>query len=280
MKATLALLAAALLLAGCAGSSTGTTSTTSKGGVSSGAAGTASAPTTSGTAAGTGGSNHAPTATLTVVNSTGNAPFNATFKLEGSDPDGDALTYTLAFGDGGANATGTTLPTTVVHAFAAKGNFTAALTVTDGKLTALRRANVTVLAGGPAVVTLAPITISGSISGTYIGAPVVGPPPAVGGYTAQNDHKFPVPSIVNKITLHLAWGETATDLDYAVATPDGKEAASAANYNEPSGQAFDATEPDLTITDPALLAQTGDWVVTVYPGSAAEADYTVTVTFS
>jgi PKD repeat protein len=59
----------------------------------------------------------------------------------GSDPDGDALSWSLDFGDESAEATGTALPADVAHDYAA-GSHTATLTVTDGR-------------GGSAVATVA-----------------------------------------------------------------------------------------------------------------------------
>ncbi len=53
---------------------------------------------------------------------------NVAFSVAASDPNGDALSYSWALGDG-ATASGSTTS----HAFAAIGNFTATVTVSDGK---------------------------------------------------------------------------------------------------------------------------------------------------
>lgn len=66
----------------------------------------------------------------TVVNGT-----SVAFNLTGTDPDGDALSWTLSFGDGNETA-GTVLPAAVNHTYAA-GNHTAQYTLTDGKSTAV-----------------------------------------------------------------------------------------------------------------------------------------------
>lgn len=81
----------------------------------------------------------------------------ATFNLTGSDPDDDALTWNLTFGDGDS-ANGTTLPANVTHVFPAAGNFSANLTISDGNLSA--NYSVTVLTVAVAAGTTQ--TISGS----------------------------------------------------------------------------------------------------------------------
>lgn len=74
-----------------------------------------------------------PTATLTADVTTGDAPLEVTFTLDGSDPDGDDLAWTFdADGDGTADEEGDELPATVVHTFGA-GNHTARLVVSDGE---------------------------------------------------------------------------------------------------------------------------------------------------
>jgi hypothetical protein len=94
---------------------------------------------------------------LTASNATGSIPFNVTFHATGSDADGDSLTYSLSFGDGTAASTGTALPADIVHQYSVVGNFTAKLTVGDGKsevnTTALVAATAAAAAGGPQVVT-------------------------------------------------------------------------------------------------------------------------------
>lgn len=79
-------------------------------------------------------SNQLPSARLLASVGNGTAPLAVAFLLEGSDPDGDALSWTLDLGDGNATQ-GTSLPSNVTHAFAAPGNFTVALDVMDGNAT-------------------------------------------------------------------------------------------------------------------------------------------------
>ena len=51
-----------------------------------------------------------------------------TFNVSATDPDGDSLTYTISFGDGTANGSGSQ----VVHTYAEQGTYTATATVNDG----------------------------------------------------------------------------------------------------------------------------------------------------
>ena len=52
-----------------------------------------------------------------------------TFNVSTTDPDGDSLTYTINFGDGTANGSGSE----VVHTYETKGTYTAEVSVDDGK---------------------------------------------------------------------------------------------------------------------------------------------------
>jgi PKD repeat protein len=162
MKGLLAaLLVASLAFAGCTGKDNGTT--TSRSGAASSGSTTNTASTTTGsvtTSATTTGSgtqtsdttsgtpqNHAPTASLVANNATGSIPFNVTFTLGGTDADEDAMTYTLAFGDGSADATGSTLPAEVQHTYSLEGNFTVLFTVSDGTASSNQTVVVQALVG-------------------------------------------------------------------------------------------------------------------------------------
>lgn len=74
-----------------------------------------------------------------------------TFNLTGSDPDGNALSWSLSFGDGAANATGNTLPDVVTHTYAV-GLYNVSLTITDGKLAFRTTLDLNVSASAPFVV--------------------------------------------------------------------------------------------------------------------------------
>ena len=70
--------------------------------------------------------NRPPTVRAAADPGSGEAPIDVRFSAEGSDPDGDALSYEWDFGDGGqafgAQAT---------HRYSAPGDYTATVTVTD-----------------------------------------------------------------------------------------------------------------------------------------------------
>jgi len=65
------------------------------------------------------------TANPTTLNNSGET---TTFNVSATDPDGDPLTYTIDFGDGTTNGSGSQ----VVHTYVAQGTFTANATVDDG----------------------------------------------------------------------------------------------------------------------------------------------------
>ena len=141
----------ALAFAGCSGDGGGdgddsTSSSSSSSRSSSSASGTASSSgSSSGSASSTtSGSpaNQAPTGSISAsVNGT-----QANFTLAGSDPDGDLLSWSLAFGDG-QSTNGTDLPASVLHTYAA-GDFTANFTVSDGGESISYDVAVTIAAGG------------------------------------------------------------------------------------------------------------------------------------
>ncbi|MFO0701018.1 MAG: PQQ-dependent sugar dehydrogenase [Nitrospira sp.] len=73
--------------------------------------------------------NQSPQAIMTAIPTAGPAPLNVAFSSAGSsDPDGDPVTYSWNFGDGG-----TSIDANPSHTYTRKGPFTAVLTVTDSK---------------------------------------------------------------------------------------------------------------------------------------------------
>jgi glucose/arabinose dehydrogenase/type 1 glutamine amidotransferase len=71
--------------------------------------------------------NHAPTAVASGDKTSGQPPVTVNFSSSGSaDPEGDALSYSWAFGDGG-----TSTDANPSHTYATNGNYTATLTVRD-----------------------------------------------------------------------------------------------------------------------------------------------------
>ncbi len=97
--------------------------------------------------------NTPPVASLIATETNGTAPLNVSFALDGSDADGDNLTW--SFDDGNGNSTtGDTLPASVNATYMA-GNWTATLTVNDGTNQTVQTLLITVGAGAevPAAVT-------------------------------------------------------------------------------------------------------------------------------
>jgi hypothetical protein len=128
----------------------------------------AATTTTSATTPTTGGpGNQPPTGSLSVaVNGT-----NATFTLQGSDPENETIVWDLDFGDGNST-NGTTLPAVVNHTYVlgnstgnATGNnsmvnFTAIFTITDGRDPVTYNATISVGASGPT----APTVLTGEVT--------------------------------------------------------------------------------------------------------------------
>lgn len=127
---------------------TGTATGTKSGSASGSTSGTGTG-STSGSATGAPGPNADPTATLMANVTTGAAPLNVNFTLNGTDADGDSLSWTLAFGDGSVNATGTSLPMSVEYSFAQVGTFNVTFTVSDGTAAANDTATIVTTAGSP-----------------------------------------------------------------------------------------------------------------------------------
>ena len=120
-------------------------------------------------------SNEAPTAgTATASRTTALQGASVSFTASGaSDPDGDSLTYSWAFGDGGTGN-----GATASHVYTTSGSFTAVVTVSDGKKSATSSVAVTVrnltgqwkgpILGSVAFPTTVTFTQTGStLTGTY-----------------------------------------------------------------------------------------------------------------
>ena len=90
--------------------------------------------------AGGGLPNQPPQANFSVSPEVGDAPLIVTFDASGSwDPDGDPLTYSWAFGDGGTGS-----GASVAHEYAGGGTYDVTLTVSDGEYSATATQTVTV----------------------------------------------------------------------------------------------------------------------------------------
>jgi PKD repeat protein len=222
---------------------------------------------------GAGGGNKAPTAGLGADKTSGPAPLKVVFSLDGSDPDGDALSWSLdADGDGTPDATGNSLPKDLSFEYAQLGNYQVKLEVSDGKAVTPKALTIMVIDGS---VELTPIVIEGTITGAWLGAPLVG-----GTYaTAPNEHAWTLLGPAPAIVATLTWDDYAVDLDFCLYAPDGTEAGCVTNYNEPTGVVYNAEEDPVVVEDKALLAMAGEWTVEVYSAGSYASKYTVTITF-
>jgi PKD repeat protein len=84
--------------------------------------------------------NRPPTVQLAATPTSGRAQLTVSFTATGSDPDGDALTYTYDFGDGSQLFTGRT----ATHTYKKAGVYTAKVTASDGDATATAQVTITV----------------------------------------------------------------------------------------------------------------------------------------
>ena len=119
-----------------------------------------------------------PVATLTLSPQSGVAPFHTSAAISASDPDNDALSYTLDWGDGSTTASGSIPSGSLSHTYTRAGAFTVRLGVGDGQLTTVRTATVNVglsepLAANPGddvqAVVGTPVAFDGSASRPLIG---------------------------------------------------------------------------------------------------------------
>jgi PKD repeat protein/glucose/arabinose dehydrogenase/type 1 glutamine amidotransferase len=88
--------------------------------------------------------NRPPVVGAGAVPASGPAPLNVQFTAAGSDPDGDSLTYSWAFGDGSDPVAGRR----VHHTYAAAGTYTATVTASDGR-GGSDSADVVIVVGNP-----------------------------------------------------------------------------------------------------------------------------------
>jgi hypothetical protein len=246
-----ALLLLSFALAGCSGD----------GGDDDAAPATSTSATGSRSSTGTtmAAANRAPTGSAALaVNGT-----SAAFTLDGTDPDGDALSWNLTFGDG-QSTSGATLPANATHDYGAAGRFNATFTLSDGKASAVYNLtiNATVAAAGGAPQVSYQFT--GSLTGSWN--------PATGYLADPATHTFEVTQAGLTLTAALTEGPTAPDLDYELLDPSGDLAAEAAGIFPADG----TEEPDLVVAD----AELGTWTLNVYAGNALEGGYTVDITFA
>jgi len=88
--------------------------------------------------------NNPPTAMLAVTPTQGVAPVDVAASVDATDPDGDQLTYSIDFGDGSAVQQGSLPVADLGHTYTAAGTFSVRLEVSDGKVSVVRYAKVSV----------------------------------------------------------------------------------------------------------------------------------------
>jgi flagellar hook assembly protein FlgD/lysophospholipase L1-like esterase len=91
-----------------------------------------------------GAPNSAPTLTLGVSQTSGVAPFNSSLTLAANDPDGDALSTRVDFGDGTPAVTGAFNAAPIAHVYSAPGTYLVRAQVSDGKATSAAFVRITV----------------------------------------------------------------------------------------------------------------------------------------
>ncbi|MHB8633259.1 MAG: PKD domain-containing protein [Thermoplasmatota archaeon] len=85
-------------------------------------------------------------ASLNLTVAAGRAPLYTNITAAASDPDGDAVTGSVSFGDASPAVKIAKFPMKLAHNFTVAGNYTVTLTVSDGNLMANATAHVTVAA--------------------------------------------------------------------------------------------------------------------------------------
>lgn len=209
-------LVASLAFAGCTSNDadpepTGSSSTSASSTSSSSTTSSTASQSSTGTSSPGGAENQPPTGSITLSNVT---DFQVSFALDGSDPDGDALTWSLAFGDNATDATGTSLPANVTHTYASAGNFTAVFTLSDGQAHLVANYTVSLQPSGEASYP-PPVVFTGS----SIGGPPVGCLGSMGLNTVYHDFDPALAGVWKyKVTPGTGWvtewwvgDSTATD---------------------------------------------------------------------
>ncbi|MGZ4790357.1 MAG: PKD domain-containing protein [Ilumatobacteraceae bacterium] len=93
--------------------------------------------------------NTPPTVSVTNTPTSGTAPLDTGFTIAATDPDGDALSYKIDFGDGSSVVQGVVSAIPIHHVYTAPGTYTARTEVTDGKVGVVRTARITVALSEP-----------------------------------------------------------------------------------------------------------------------------------
>jgi PKD repeat protein len=210
--------------------------------------------------------NRAPTGSLNVSAVNGSVPLTVNFTLNGTDLDGDALNWTLSFGDGN-ETNGTALPAQVAHNYTAPGSFNVTLNLTDGLNSTLYTTVVVASNGTGNASAAAEVQAPEQLTGSVVCAPTF----VVKGEVAGSSNELVVLEGQKLLTLTLSYddpgGAGLTDLDITVTDPNGDSETS-----EEVGP-----EPPLVFESPAA----GTWTLALIGYSCmGEASYTVDATFA
>ncbi len=199
--------------------------------------------------------NAAPVASLVASAINGTSPLNVTFTLDGTDADGDNLTWTFSV-NGTEIEFGTALPASINHVFMA-GNHTATMTVSDGELEHAALAEV-VVAAIPAPV-VEKVVFTGEIVGVGLGCADPGDPETL---VFQGDHDFDIsPDLwtmaydLQPASARVSWwlGEGLSDPIAA-----GGNAGNVPEQTTSGHVCFDDTGGLLSVGAPA------SWTLTIY----------------
>gem|GEM_PF-1734945 len=182
-----------------------------------------------------GKSNSPPVVEVAANPSSGTAPLLVAFAIDATDDDGDALTYTIDFGDKSAVAKGTVVADPVEHTYTAPGTYMARTEVSDGQIGIVRFTRITVVLSEPLV----------AVAGE--------PLRAVAGETVWFDASASRPSVaISQVTWEFGDGTTGTGWQPShVYTKAGNYMATVTVY---VGEATATASTTVTVTAPVPFA--------------------------
>ena len=184
----------------------------------------------SGCSGGSGGGNRPPVAVISANPTSGTVPLTVNFNGNGSsDPDGDNLTYSWAFGDGGT-ATGIS----PVHTFNTTGTFTTTLTVSDGEESSQATQTITV----------SPANVNNPPSAAFTANPTSGTAPLNVAFDASGSSD---PDGDN-LSYSWAFGDGATAMGVSVNHTYNGSGSFTATLTVNDGEATDQASRTITVS--------------------------------
>lgn len=195
----------------------------------------------------TASTNRPPTAQASANPTSGPAPLAVQFTGSGNDPDGDALTYGWAFGDGGASTA-----QNPSHTYNASGVFTATLVVTDSKGAPSQPARVTINPGNtpPSAQIISPTTsVRFSVGQVFM---------LTGVATDTQDGDVSATMQWNVLLVHVPFGtpQNSHAHPYFSATGNNKQMPAMPPPEDLDAAPLSHLEIQLTATDSAGLTRT------------------------